>query len=118
MRREFPSSVRVVAFTRAGGRCEMCTSRLSPGNVHYDHRIADGLGGEPVLENCSVLCRSCHGAKTFVGDGLQAGDVTRIAKAKRVAAKNIGAREKRGPALMGTKRTGWKHKISGEWVRR
>ena len=88
-RREFPAKVKVAAFDRAQGRCEECTVEIRPGNgPEYDHRIPDALGGEPVLDNCAVLCRSCHGAKTARED------VPRIAKAKRVAAKHIGARPK------------------------
>lgn len=87
-RREFPAKVKVAAFKRADDRCDECSAPLMPGRFHYDHIIPDALGGEPTLENCAVLCRSCHGAKTAQED------VPRIAKAKRVAAKHIGARPK------------------------
>lgn len=88
-RREFPAKVKVAAFERAGGRCEECTARLGPGNVEYDHHIPDGLGGEPVLDNCVVLCRTCHRSKTSTQD------VPRISKMKRQRAKHVGARVKR-----------------------
>ena len=88
-RREFPAKIKVAAFTRAKGRCECCTVEIRPGNgPEYDHRIPDALGGEPTLDNCEVLCRSCHGAKTATRD------IPQIAKAKRVEAKHIGARPK------------------------
>ena len=76
-RREFTSKIKAAAAMRAAGRCEECTRYLLTGDFHYDHEIPDALGGDPTLENCRVLCRSCHSAKT-TGD-----DVPRIAKAKR-----------------------------------
>ncbi len=89
MRREFPTKIKAAAFARAAGNCEKCTGRLYVGKFAYDHIIADGLGGKPTLENCAVLCFSCHGDKTF------ASDVPAIAKAKRREAKHIGAKPKR-----------------------
>ena len=84
-RREFPAKIKVAAFERCNGACEGCTRRLFPGDIHYDHRIPDGSGGEPTLENCQVLCRSCHGIKTSTQD------IPAIAKGKRVKRKHIGA---------------------------
>lgn len=84
-RREFPAKVKVMAFARCGGRCEQCTRHLMPHDIRYDHRIADGIGGEPTLDNCQVLCTSCHGAKTAKLD------VPLIAKGKRIRRKHIGA---------------------------
>ena len=89
MRREFPVKVKVAAYERAGGCCEHCTAPIR-GGAHYDHRIPDALGGEPVLSNVQVLCRTCHGLKTSQQD------VPTIAKSKRTHAKHISAREKRG----------------------
>ena len=63
-RAEFKSSVKVAAWKRCAGRCEGCTAKLYPGKFDYDHIRADGLGGEPTLENCQVLCSSCHYVKT------------------------------------------------------
>jgi 5-methylcytosine-specific restriction protein A len=86
MRREFPASVRVAAFERAGGSCEKCTAPLVGSNrPQYDHAIPDAVGGEPTLANCLVLCRSCHGRKT------SGKDVPEIAKTKRIRAKHLGA---------------------------
>jgi 5-methylcytosine-specific restriction enzyme A len=87
-RHEFPRSVKVAAFKRAAGKCEHCTARLYVGKFHYDHRIADGLTGEPTIENCAVLCIACHGEKTTKHD------VPTIARAKRREAKHIGAKPK------------------------
>ncbi len=86
-RREFPDNVKVDAFNRSCGRCEKCGAHLFVGKFHYDHRIPDAMGGEPILSNCDVLCTACHGAKT------QRQDVPAIAKVKRVRAKHIGAKK-------------------------
>lgn len=97
MRNEFPRAVKVAAWQRAKGRCEAvimgnsdlmtCDKKLFPGDIFYDHRIADGLGGKPVLENCQVLCKAHHDAKTFTCD------VPKIAKTKRNYANHIGAKK-------------------------
>lgn len=89
-RQEFPKAVKVAAFKRSGGRCEACTAELFPGNVQYDHVIADGLGGEPTLENCAAICRACHGEKTAKSD------VPAIAQAKRREASHVNANKRKG----------------------
>lgn len=79
-RREFSKAVKRDAFLRANGRCEnaSCNALLTLGKYHYDHDIPDGLGGEPILENCVVLCIACHKDKTSTRD------VPAIAKTKRI----------------------------------
>jgi 5-methylcytosine-specific restriction protein A len=67
-RTEFPAVVKRQAWDRCGGRCERCTAKLFPAKFAYDHIIADGLGGDPTLENCAVLCTACHHAKTVDED--------------------------------------------------
>jgi 5-methylcytosine-specific restriction enzyme A len=91
MRREFSKQVRRDAFLRANGCCEGdgCGARLTIGKYAYDHRIPDGLGGEPTLENCQVLCASCHKIKT----GQR--DVPAIAKTKRIRDREIGIKKSR-----------------------
>ena len=90
MRREFPAKVKVAAFERAGGCCEMCGVKIRPGNgPEYDHGVPAALGGSGELDNCIVACRTCHGLKTTTRD------VPMIAKGKRVRAKHICAKDKR-----------------------
>jgi 5-methylcytosine-specific restriction enzyme A len=88
-RREFPARVKVAAYERSQGLCEVCTAPLLPGRFDYDHRLPDGLGGPPTLENCVVACKACHGVKTTTQD------VPTIARAKRIAAKHVGAKSPR-----------------------
>ena len=93
-RREFPKSVRLAAWERCGGRCEGddCEKKLFTGKFVYDHIVPDALGGEPVLDNCKVLCAnepgSCNHKKTFGAKGLRLdADNSKIAKADRTARK-------------------------------
>jgi hypothetical protein len=91
MRREFSKQVKRDAFVRAGGVCEgkSCGARLHAGKFHYDHDLADGLGGEPTLDNCVVLCVACHGEKTTTND------IPKIAKVKRILDRERGIRKPR-----------------------
>ncbi len=86
MRCEFSKAVKRDAFARANGLCEgaKCGARLHIGKFQYDHDIPDGLGGEPALWNCRVLCHACHDEKT------RKHDVPLIAKAKRISDKYLG----------------------------
>jgi 5-methylcytosine-specific restriction endonuclease McrA len=87
MRREFSKQVKREALKRANKRCEgeNCGA-LFGFKFHFDHIIADGLGGEPTLENCAVLCHPCHNEKT------RKHDVPLIAKVKRIQDKHSGIR--------------------------
>jgi 5-methylcytosine-specific restriction protein A len=86
-RREFPPKVKVAAWDRCKGNCEGCGAKLYPGKFAYDHDLPDGLGGEPVLANCRVLCTACHSIKSFTSD------IPRMAKATRGKAKFVGAKQ-------------------------
>lgn len=98
-RREFPLPVRKAAFARSCKQClvegvanipgvpqcESCGIELRSGNIEYEHIVADGLGGEPILENCGVWCRSsCSSNKTRTEDN------PRMQKADRVLKKSFG----------------------------
>ena len=94
-RREFSKPVRRKAHARADGQCEgtvngaRCPVKLTIGKYHFDHDIPDGLGGEPSLDNCVVLCIPCHKDKTATKD------IPTIAKAKRIADRHIGIKSAR-----------------------
>src|SRR4051794_5391027 len=85
-RREFPQSVRKAAFARccdANGipHCESCGNELVSGNIEYEHLDADGLGGEPTLENCGVWCRRpCSLSKTVKQDNPRMQKADRVLK--------------------------------------
>lgn len=88
MRREFSKQVKRDALRRANKQCEgIGCGALFGMKFHFDHDIADGLGGEPTLENCKVLCHPCHDEKT------RKHDVPLIAKTKRISDKFNGIRK-------------------------
>lgn len=89
-RREFSKAIKRVARKRAAGKCEATNCGALFGvKFHFDHDIADGLGGEPTLENCKVLCYPCHDEKT------RKHDIPLIAKTKRISDKFNGIRTER-----------------------
>lgn len=113
-RRNFPKAIKLAAYERAKGKCEECGGRLVTGKFEYDHVLADGLCGEPTLDNCMVVCAnfpgSCHGIKT------RKHDIPAIAKAKRMKCKHIGAKSSR--PFPGGRKSKFKRKVSGEVVLR
>ena len=110
MRLEFSNKIKAAAAMRASGACEGCGRRLLTGDFHYDHIVPDALDGKPTLDNCAVLCRSCHKLKTTVED------VPRIAKAKRNFNKARGIRKP--SRFQASRNSKFKKKISGEVVLR
>jgi len=106
MRLEFSAKTKELAYRRSGGHCECCGVPLATGNIHYDHRIANALTGEPSLENCQCLCRACHAAKTRL-------DVAHIAKAKRRERRHIGIKRKPSRPLPGTRASGIRKRMDG-----
>jgi hypothetical protein len=68
-------------------QCEGCGVQLSPRTgIIYEHNQADGLGGEPTLENCKVHCRNCADVKTHTEDN------PRMRKADAVLKATYGLR--------------------------
>jgi 5-methylcytosine-specific restriction endonuclease McrA len=88
-RKNFHPKTMIQAWDRADGRCEVCTAKLFPGNIEYDHRIPCALGGDDSLNNCVVTCRACHAHKTYKLD------IPTIAKTKRIRKRAAGIRKPR-----------------------
>jgi hypothetical protein len=99
MRREFSKATRREAHQRSQGICECprlaaagipgftpegCGQRLGPGNTYYEHIVCDGINGEPTLENCAVLVKTCWRRKTDTYDQPT------VSKAKRQRDRDIG----------------------------
>jgi 5-methylcytosine-specific restriction endonuclease McrA len=110
MRREFPAKVKLAAWKRCEGNCEQCGQKIL-GRGQYDHDKPDGLGGEPTLENCRVLCSPCHRDKTHEIDRPI------MAKADAQMKAAAGIKTTRNP-IPGSKASGWKRKLNGEVERR
>ena len=118
MRKEFSRRVKFLAFKRCCNdkgmpHCEICGVPLTSGNITYDHIIPDGLGGEPTLENCQVICiKICHRKKTHQEDNPV------MKKADRVLKKTFGIATRRGRPILGSRASGFKRKFDGSAVRR
>lgn len=111
MRQEFTSKTKLAAWDRCKGRCERCTAKVL-GTPEYDHIVPAAVGGSNDLDNCAVLCRTCHGLKTHRTD------VPEIAKTKRIKAKRAGATKSQSRPLAGTKASGWRKRMDGSVERR
>lgn len=105
-RTEFGAKVRRLAWSRCAGKCENCTAKLYPGRFAFDHVKPDGLGGEPTLENCKVLCTACHTAKTVEQDRPL------MQKADNIRAKHFGLGKVKRPWSQ------YRKKMDGTVVRR
>jgi 5-methylcytosine-specific restriction protein A len=111
MRREFSRKTRAEVALRAGGCCEACGAKLKVGEGEYDHILPDQLGGEPTAENCSLVCRVCHRAKT-------ANDVGRIRKGDRQRDRHTGAMKSRSRPIPGSRASGIRKRMDGTVERR
>lgn len=105
-----PPRVRVRVFERAGGRCEECTRKISPGDAwQADHVVALINGGANRESNLRCVCSWCHAAKT-------AGDVAEKAKTAAARKRHLGIRP---PSRMaGARNSGIKIKLNGQVVDR
>ena len=90
-RHEFSKGVRVAVIKRATKYnmicCEMCGALAKKWQI--DHIRADGLLGEPTIENAMLICETCWRVKNPQ-------DTSAIAKAKRREAINLGATKPKG----------------------
>jgi 5-methylcytosine-specific restriction protein A len=95
-RREFSAKTKLLAFQRAGGRCEECGIKLLTGEARYEchHQIPDRCGGGNDLSNARCLCRVCHAA-------VSSAQARTIAKVRRIERRHAGIRKPR-------RITGWK----------
>jgi hypothetical protein len=57
VRRPLPDDVKLLVWTRDGGACVKCGSRM---NLQFDHVIPLALGGSDSAENLQILCQVCN----------------------------------------------------------
>lgn len=113
IRRHISSRERVAIFGRAHGRCHLCGEKIGLAERwDIEHVVALALGGDeaPMSENLQPAHAACHAPKTSE-------DAGRIAKAKRVEARHLGAKKPRS-VLPGSRASGWKKKIDGSVEKR
>lgn len=120
-RREFDRKTRAAIIHRATNKaghvvCEGCGLVLGKKPFEVDHTIPEAL----VMDKSRPLTAAdgkllgkacCHAPKT-------AEDIRRIRKADRQRDRHTGAMRKTSRPLPGSRASGWKQKLSGEWVRR
>ena len=113
-RREFSTKVRKQAFIRCCRDgipyCESCGNEIRQRPI-FEHIQADGLQGEPVLENCKIYCKICADIKTHTQDN------TIMQKADRVLKRTYGIAKSRNP-MPGSRGSKWKKKMNGKVVLR
>lgn len=114
-RRSLSPTARLRIFTEHHGVCDICGDVIDGVREPWDldHRIPLALGGEDTDDNLRPVHGRCHrGAGSKTSD-----DVARIAKAKRVERKHMGAHRPKA-TIPGSKASKWKRKLNGETVRR
>jgi len=107
-----PPRVRLRQFERDGGRCQCgCGILIRPGDEwETDHLIAIANGGANAESNLRTILKAHHKEKT-------AADVAEKSRVYRKRSKHIGLKKSSRP-MPGSKASGWKHTMSGDWVRR
>jgi 5-methylcytosine-specific restriction enzyme A len=109
--RHFSSQAKRLAWKRCKGLCEKCTTKLTTGNIRYDHVIPWEISYDSSLENCQVICKTCDAPKTYQQD------IPTIAKVHRIEDRAIGI-ERSGKPLLGGRDSPIRKKINGEVVAR
>jgi hypothetical protein len=98
--RHFSAATKRLAWKRCAGHCEKCTTKLTTGNIIYDHVIPWEISHDSSLENCQCLCKSaCDFKKTYEKD------LPEIAKVHRICDGAIGIK-RFGKKLPGGRNTG------------
>jgi 5-methylcytosine-specific restriction enzyme A len=110
-RRRMSTTRRAAIFARHGGTCHICGLKIAVGEAwEAEHIVPLALSDDDSDDNLAPAHAACHARKT-------PGDVGRIAKAKRVHAKHIGAHRPKS-TLPGSRASKWKRRIGGTTVRR
>ncbi len=113
-RKEFTSRTKVKAFELAGGRCNRCTRKVGLGGepAEYHHKVTCEDGGDNSIENCEVLCASCHSHQTHKVEAPAK------AEGRRHTAKRAGVKPKTRSAFQTSRDGPYKAKIGGGIERR
>ena len=109
-RRPLSLSARMRIFADHRGACHICGDVINGVREPWDidHVIPLALGGDDEPSNMAPAHARCHRGP----GGKTSADIAQIAKAKRVHAKHIGARQPKNP-LPGSRGSKWKRKIGG-----
>ena len=112
MTRRMSPSRRARIFAAHAGRCHICGEAIDGTRERWEaeHIVPYALTRDDSDDNLAPAHQRCHAGKT-------PGDVTQIAKAKRVERKHTGAHRPRA-TLPGGKDSRWKRRIDGTAVPR
>jgi 5-methylcytosine-specific restriction enzyme A len=108
-----PDRVKLRVFLRHNGKCQCgCGRKIISGQAwQCDHRIALINGGSHRENNLVPLLLECHKNKTKA-------DVAEKSVTYHKRKAHLGIAKSKYPPIMGSKRSGWKRKMDGSWVRR
>lgn len=111
-RRSMSAQRRLRIWEAHAGRCVICGERIDGTRERWivEHVRPLGLGGDDNDDNCGPAHARCATAKTQH-------DSRAIAKAKRIKAKHVGAKQPKRP-FPGGRDSKWKKTIGGGVVRR
>jgi 5-methylcytosine-specific restriction endonuclease McrA len=59
-RKEAVESIRRQAFEKYEYLCRYCGATVTWATGHCDEETSKGRGGEVSIDNCQILCSSCH----------------------------------------------------------
>lgn len=107
-----PPRVRLRVFLKFDGTCQCgCGTKINHKPWQLDHKTALINGGENRESNLWPLLTEHHKTKT-------AQDSAEKSRTYYKRLSNYGIKSRSGRPMPGSKASGWKRKISGEWVRR
>ncbi len=107
-----PPKVRLRVFERFGGVCCECTLKISGKRWICDHRKALINGGENRERNLGPIHEACDKEVKTPADVAEKRINTRVRMA------HLGIKKTKGRPMPGTRASGWKQKIGGQWERR
>ena len=109
MKRKRRTGAQRLAILEAHGfKCYLSGAIIDPVKDRWEieHRIPLAMGGTDDDENCYPALADAHLKKTVE-------DLSKIAKAKRVRLKHLGAKMPKGRPMPGTRRSKFKRHLDG-----
>lgn len=107
-----PQRVRLRVLDKFNKCCAGCGVSLIGRRWTCDHKIALINSGENRETNLQPLGDACCNPKK------NAADVAQKSRNYKTRARHYGARKAKGPPMIGTRASGWKHRMDGTWERR
>lgn len=81
--------------------CIYCPTKLTMSNFSIDHILPIARGGDPGLNNCQLVCKSCNGAKCDLTDDEYKQLLSLLNTLGVTAQKSVMTRLKYGGRLYG-----------------